>query len=220
MFVGKKFSAFLFDMDGTIITSIAATERAWGAWARRHGLDVAAFLPTIHGMRAIETIRRLALPGVDAEQEALKVAEAELADVDGVTAIAGAAAFLAALPPARWGIVTSAPRALAVRRLTAANLPVPEVLVAAEDVTHGKPSPEGFRLGAQRLGFAAQQCLVFEDAPAGVQAGEAAGAELLVVTAAHAHPFATNHATISGYNALAVTADEHGLVLHARHSSS
>jgi mannitol-1-/sugar-/sorbitol-6-phosphatase len=216
MFSGKKFSAFLFDMDGTIINSIAATERSWGAWARRHGLDVAAFLPTIHGMRAIETIRRLALPGVDPDLEAETIAQAELTDVEGVVAIAGAAAFLAALPSTRWGVVTSAPRALALRRLAAAGLRVPPMLVTAEDVTNGKPAPEGFLLGASRLGVAAEDCLVFEDAPAGIQAGMAAGAQIVVVTAAHQHPVATRHLTISTYHELAVAADAQGLVLHTQ----
>ncbi len=112
---------YLFDMDGTILYFIAAAERVW---AERHGLDVAAF-PTIHGVRGIETIARLALPGVDPAAEAHAILLAEIVDVDGVVAIDGAAAFLAALPADRWAIVTSAPRPLALRRLAAAALPTP-----------------------------------------------------------------------------------------------
>ncbi|TIT02600.1 HAD family hydrolase, partial [Mesorhizobium sp.] len=121
MFAGKKFAAFLFDMDGTVVNSIAAAERVWADWARRQGLDVAAFLPTIHGVRAIETIARLALPGVDPMREADALLKAELADIDGILPIVGAAAFLASLPPERWAIVTSAPRELALLRIAAAT---------------------------------------------------------------------------------------------------
>ena len=141
-FPGRGFAAFLFDMDGTILTSIASAERVWAAWAQRHGLDVAAFLPTIHGVRSVDTIRRLALPGVDPVAEAEAITRAEMVDTDGIDAIAGAAAFLGALPPGRWGVVTSAPRRLAERRLGAAGLPVPPLLVAAEDIRNGKPAPD------------------------------------------------------------------------------
>ena len=203
---GRTFAALLFDMDGTLINSIAAAERVWAAWAERHGLDVAAFLPTIHGMRGIETIARLALPGVDPVAEAQAILEGELADVDGVVAIDGAAAFLAALPADRWAIVTSAPRPLALRRLAAAGLPMPVVLVTAEDVRHGKPAPDCFLLAAERLGQRIEDCLVFEDAPAGIQAAEAAGAgaAVVVVTVTHRYPVVTRHPTIDGYSELTV----------------
>ena len=206
----KSFSAFLFDMDGTVINSIPATERVWSAWARRHGLDVATFLPTMHGKRGIDTIRQLALPGVDAEAEARAIERAEIEDVDGVVAIAGAQRFLAALPAGRWGIVTSAPVALAKRRLSAAGLPLPQVIVTAEDVERGKPAPDGYRLGAERLGFAAADCLVFEDVPAGILAGESAGASVVVMTATHAHAFETGHPTLSGYEGVEAEAGADG----------
>lgn len=195
----RAHDALLFDMDGTVITSIVATERVWAQWARRHGLDVESFLPTIHGMRAIDTIRRLNLPGIDPEAEAQRVGEAELADVDGIEPVPGAAAFLDALPRDRWAIVTSAPRALANRRIAAAGLPMPDILIAAEDVAQGKPAPDGFLLGAERLGVAIRNCLIFEDAPAGIHAAEAAGAALIVVTAAHLTAADVAHPTISDY---------------------
>lgn len=201
---GRTFAALLFDMDGTILDSIAAAERVWAAWAERHGLDVAAFLPTIHGMRGTETITRLALPGVDPAAEAQAILDGELADVDGVVAIDGAAAFLAALPAHRWAIVTSAPRPLALRRIAAAGLPTPPVLVTAEDVRHGKPAPDCFLLAAERLGQRIEDCLVFEDAPAGIQAAEAAGAAVVVVTVTHKQALDTNHPTISRYAELPV----------------
>ncbi|TPM04491.1 HAD-IA family hydrolase [Mesorhizobium sp. B2-3-10] len=212
MFAGRKFAAFLFDMDGTLINSIASAERVWGDWARRHGLDVAAFLPTIHGVRAIETITALALPGVDPRHEADLLLKAEADDLDGIVQIAGAVAFLNSLPPERWAIVTSAPRSLALARMKVAGIPVPAVLVAAEDVSRGKPAPDCFQLGARRLGFDARDCLVFEDAPAGIAAAEAAGASVMVINATHQHPLATQHAAISGYDAIGITVDERGWV--------
>jgi mannitol-1-/sugar-/sorbitol-6-phosphatase len=212
MFAGRKFAAFLFDMDGTLINSIASAERVWGDWARRHGLDVAAFLPTIHGVRAIETITALALPGVDPRHEADLLLKAEADDLEGIVQIAGAVAFLNSLPPERWAIVTSAPRSLALARMKVAGIPVPAVLVAAEDVSRGKPAPDCFQLGARRLGFDARDCLVFEDAPAGIAAAEAAGASVMVINATHQHPLATQHAAMSGYDAVGITVDERGCV--------
>jgi sugar-phosphatase len=157
----SAYRAFLFDMDGTVLTSIAAAERVWTTWAVRHGVDVETFLPTIHGARAIDTIRRLDLPGVDAEAEAAWITEAEIEDVDGVFEVPGAATFLRSLPVNQWAIVTSAPRELALRRMAAAGIPEPEVMVTAEDVTAGKPDPAGYRLAARRLGVEPGQCLVF-----------------------------------------------------------
>src|ERR1700712_1545064 len=115
-------------MDGTILSSIAAAERVWARWAERHGLDVPAFLPTIHGMRSVETVRRLGLPGVDPVAESAAITAEEMDDVEGIEQIAGVAASLAALPPHRWAVVTSAPRALALRRIAAAGLPTPPLL--------------------------------------------------------------------------------------------
>jgi sugar-phosphatase len=212
-FPTRSFAALLFDMDGTILSSIAAAERVWGDWARRHGLDVATFLPTIHGVRVVETIRRLDLPGVDADAEAAAITLAEMADVAGIEAIGGASRLLASLPMDRWAIVTSAPRILALRRIAAAGLPVPAVLVTADDVVHGKPAPDGFLLAAARLGVSAQDCLVFEDAPAGIAAAEAAGATVVVVTATHSHPLDTPHPHIAGYDDLVVRPVEGGLAL-------
>ena len=146
------YRAFLFDMDGTVLNSIAAAERIWTFWAVRHGVDVEAFLPTIHGARAIDTINRLALPGVDAEAEAAWITEAEIEDVEGIVEVAGAAEFLRSLPGESWAMVTSAPKALALRRMAAAGIAAPAVMVTAEDVSAGKPDPAGYRLAAHRLG--------------------------------------------------------------------
>lgn len=208
----KQFSAFLFDMDGTLLTSIAAAERVWGAWAERQGLDPVAFLPTMHGQRAIDTIRRLNLPGVDPEIEAEKITNAEIDDVQGVAAIAGAAEFLAALPTDRWAIVTSASKELARRRLETAGLSIPSVIVTGEDVAVGKPDPQCFLLAASRLGFPAASCLVFEDVEAGVKAGRAAGADVVVVTAAGHDLDLPNNPTLNDYTEIVPEVSADGLL--------
>jgi sugar-phosphatase len=206
----RAFGAFLFDMDGTILSSIAATERVWGNWARGHRLDLERFLPTIHGVRASETIGRLNLPGIDIQAEAAALLAAELEDLEGIVPIEGALAFLASLPSDRWAVVTSAPRELARRRLAAAGLPLPPLMVAGEDVARGKPDPECFLLAAERLGQQPQDCLVFEDAIAGIRAAEAAGMSVAVVTATHPHGVGTPHPTLASYDAFAVRPDAFG----------
>jgi len=209
----RAFGAFLFDMDGTVLNSIAAAERIWAAWAVRHGVDVEAFLPTIHGVRAIDTITRLNLPGVDAEAQAAFITEAEIEDVEGIVEIPGAAAFLNGLPKDRWAMVTSAPRDLALRRMAAAGIPEPAVMITAEDVQAGKPDPAGYLLAAKRLGLEARDCLIFEDATVGIQAAEAAGAPLMIITTTHQHPLETAHATLASYADIRVAVDSNGLHL-------
>jgi sugar-phosphatase len=207
----QAFAAFLFDMDGTLLSSIKAAERVWGQWARRHGLDVEAFLPTIHGKRTEETIRALALPGVDPAAEAAFITRAEIEDVAGVEAIRGVADFLSSLPRERWAIVTSAPRLLAEARIAAAGLPVPDVLVAAEDVERGKPAPDPFLLGARRLDVDPAGCLVFEDTLAGLKSAAAAGMASIVVTATHAHRLETDAAAVPDYEQLRAVNTPEGL---------
>jgi sugar-phosphatase len=208
----RDYAAFLFDMDGTILSSIKAAERVWGEWARGHGLDVEAFLPTIHGKRTEDTVRRLALPGVDPAAEAQRITLAEIEDVAGIEAITGAADFLASLAPGRWAIVTSAPRALAERRIKAAGLPTPKVLVAAEDVERGKPAPDPFLLGAQLLGVAPEHCLAFEDTLAGLTAAESAGMDTVLITATHTHSLDTNGISVLDYDELLVATSADGLL--------
>lgn len=208
----KPYRAFLFDMDGTVLNSIAAAERIWTTWALRHGVDVESFLPTIHGARAIDTVNRQALPGVDAEAEAAWITQAEIEDVEGIVEVSRAADFLTSLPANQWAIVTSAPRALALRRMAAAGIPEPAVMVTAEDVSAGKPDPAGYRLAARRLGVEVTDCLIFEDATVGILAAEAAGADLLIITSTHEHSIETSHATMVSYESVNAQLDPTGLI--------
>ena len=199
-------------MDGTLLNSMAVVERVWGAWAERNGLDPVEFTKTVHGVRAVDTIRNLELPDIDPEKEAFDLALAEIADVEGIVEIPGAVDFLNSLPPERWAIVTSAPLDLAVRRLTAAGIPTPRLMITGEDVSVGKPDPQGYRIAAERLGVRAEDCLVFEDAPAGILAGLAAGADVVVVTGAHAAAEGTPHMTLARYHDITVERATDGTV--------
>jgi sugar-phosphatase len=207
---GRTFAAFLFDMDGTLLDSIASAIRAWSRWAEGHGVDFEEMRHLMHGMRAVETIRRWGPAHLDVEAEAQALTEAEMDDVGDVVAISGAQAFLAALPPDRWALVTSAPRRLALRRIEAAGLPVPPLLVTADDVARGKPQPDCFLKAAELLGAPPAECLVWEDAPAGIAAAEAAGMEVVVIGATHSRPLDTPHPVIGGYDDLEVLVEPSG----------
>ncbi|WP_159848147.1 HAD-IA family hydrolase [Brevundimonas sp. G8] len=195
----RTYQAFLFDMDGTLITSTLAAERVWTRWAERHGLDVAALLSVMHGVRAVDTIRKQNLLDIDLDAEVAWVERGEIEDVDGVAPIPGAIDFVKRLPPDRWAVVTSASVPLARARLKAAGVTPPAVMITAEDVERGKPDPAGYLKAAATLGFDVADCLVFEDAAAGIKAGEAAGADVMVVTAAWTHPLETDHPTLADY---------------------
>lgn len=207
---GRSFGAFLFDMDGTILNSISVAERVWTAWAEKQGIDAASLLATVHGRKAIETITRLGLSGIDPAEEVRLLTQAEIDDVAGVEPIAGAVDFLKSLPLDRWAVVTSAPRELAKVRIAAAGLPWPKVLIAGEDVENGKPAPDCFMLGAKMLAQPIEDCLVFEDAPAGIEAAEASGASVLVICATHRAPLLTRHPSVGDYDHVAVNIDANG----------
>ena len=170
--------AFLFDLDGVLIDSTPAVIRVWSRWAIAHGFDPAEVVRTAHGRPSISTIRDY-LPGADYEAENCVVENGELADLDGVVPLPGARELLNALPADQWTIVTSCTRALAGARLGAAGLPIPDRLVTCDDVKNGKPDPEPYLKGASLLGVSARDCVVVEDAPAGIRAGKAAGARVI-----------------------------------------
>jgi sugar-phosphatase len=179
-------------------------------------------LPIVQGVRALDTMRRLALPGLEPFVEARVIEREEVEDVDGVAPIAGAHEFLGALPPERWTVVTSAPRALARARLGAARLPVPGTLVSGDDVAEGKPAPDCWLLGAKRLGWDAADCIVFEDSSAGVRSAIATGAGLVVIASAQAHaslPSSTALFTVTDYEQLELTVGSDRLRLGLRRSA-
>jgi len=167
-------SAILFDMDGTLVDSMAHDEQQWIRWGARYGIDPQPILKISHGRRTEEIIREVA-PHLATEEEFVRFSEEELSNLDGIRAVAGAAALLSTLPREAWALVTSAPRQLAHRRMECAGLPLPSVIVSADDVKNGKPHPEGVLLAAHRLGVEPAQCLVIEDTPAGIQAARAGG---------------------------------------------
>jgi len=170
----------LFDLDGVLVDSTPAVARVWAWWAREHGFDPEEVVKKAHGRPSITTIREL-LPDADHAAEDREVERREISDVEGVIPLPGAKELLQALPLERWAIVTSCTRALAHVRIAAAGLPKPKHLVTATDVRHGKPHPEPYLKGAQILGIPADDCLVIEDAPAGIRAGKAAGARVLAL---------------------------------------
>jgi sugar-phosphatase len=170
----------LFDLDGVLVDSTPAVARVWQWWAREHGFDPDEVVKKAHGRPSISTIREL-LPHADHAAENREVERREIADVEGVIPLPGAMELLQALPLERWAIVTSCTRALAHVRIGAAGLPKPKRLVTSTDVKRGKPDPEPYLKGAQNLGVPAADCLVVEDAPAGVRAGKEAGARVLAL---------------------------------------
>lgn len=173
-------SALLFDLDGVLVDSTPAVARTWRAWAIQHHLSPEVAISKAHGRRSIETIRELA-PHLDAEEENKKVERMEIEDRDGVVALPGAARVLRVLPPGSFAIVTSATRELALARLAYAALPAPTNLVSADDVRDGKPSPEPYLAGARLLGMDPKDCLVFEDAPPGINSARAAGMRVVAL---------------------------------------
>lgn len=171
---------FLFDMDGTLIDSTANIEQIWGRWCARHGIELERVLAVCHGIPGSSTVRQIA-PQLDAAAESAWLDEQEASDSSGVVAIAGAAEFLAQLPPERWAVVTSASRAVMETRLAHCGLPQPRYSICSDDITHGKPHPEPYLLGAALLGVNAGECMAFEDASAGMASALAAGCRVVQV---------------------------------------
>jgi mannitol-1-/sugar-/sorbitol-6-phosphatase len=207
--------ALLFDLDGVLVDSQAVVERTWRRWAQRHRLDADAILRAAHGRRTSDTLKDAA-PHLAIDAEVAWLDATELADVDGLRVVPGANQLLSALPTTRWAIVTSCGRALAQRRLASVGLPEPTVLVVSEDVTQGKPAPDGYRLAAARLGYDAADCIVFEDAPAGVAAARAAGARVIgLVTTYLAADLGDTETTIPDFTRIQVHTDDDGFWLRS-----
>ena len=175
----------MFDLDGVLVDSTASIERTWRIWAGRHGLDAARIVEFAHGRRSEETLRAFA-SHLDADAEARELERIELDDAANVLKVEGASDLLAALPAESLAIVTSGTRAIATARMRHTGLPVPRVVVSADDVENGKPDPECYLKAAELLGVAPESCVVVEDAPPGIRAARLAG--MAVVAVATTHP--------------------------------
>jgi mannitol-1-/sugar-/sorbitol-6-phosphatase len=172
--------AVLFDLDGVLVDSTPAVARVWTGWAREHGFDPDSVVRMAHGRTSLATIREL-LPDADHAAEDRDVERREIEDVADVVPLPGALELLRSIPADRWAVVTSGTRPLAEVRIRAAGLPLPKHFVTATDISHSKPHPEPYLLGAGSVGFAPQDCVVVEDAPSGICSGKSAGARVLAL---------------------------------------
>ncbi|MFI6807355.1 HAD-IA family hydrolase [Streptomyces luteogriseus] len=209
--------ALLFDNDGTLVSSLASVDRCWTRWAGEYGITAEEFARVeLHGRPAAEIAADL-LPAELVPQAVARIEDLEVDDVpnDGVHLLPGTRAFLDLLPAERWAVVTSATRRLAEARLDAVGI-LPKTLVAADDITRGKPDPEPYLLAARALGVDPAHCVVFEDAPAGLAAGRAAGMTTVALTTTHrAHEL---HAdlVVENLSALSALVTEQGVEIHPR----
>lgn len=177
----------MFDLDGVLADSTPAVTRVWTIWATKHGFDPEETVHRAHGRPSIATIREL-LPKADHDAENSVVEAMEIEDVEGVVPLPGAVELLKALPPERWTIVTSCTRRLALRRLRVAGIPIPAKFVSSNDISKGKPNPEPYLKGAEILGIAPADCVVLEDAPAGIRAGKSAGSRVIALQTTERDP--------------------------------
>lgn len=174
----------LFDLDGVLVDSTPAVINAWHRWAEERGMEPDRILDVAHGRRTVETIQIVA-PGLDAEAEAHELESMEVENLEDVHQVEGARELLASIPEDKWAVVTSGTRTLATRRMEHMRLPIPDILVSAEDVSTGKPDPEAYLKGARLAGVSPEECLVVEDAPSGISAGKAAGMMVVAVATTH-----------------------------------
>ncbi len=174
----------LFDMDGILISSIGSVERSWTRWARMRGVDPDYALSVIHGRRTIDSVRALR-PDLDDEAETNIIEDLEIEDTDGLVVLPGVCDLIERLPRGCWTVVTSATDRLARVRLATGGIPVPGRLVSADNVHEGKPSPAPYLAGAELLGVAPADCVVFEDSASGVASGRAAGCTVIATTFSH-----------------------------------
>lgn len=206
-------SAILFDLDGVLVDSTKAVARAWHRWAVESNVEPAKVEAIMHGRRTIEIVQTVA-PHLDAAAEAKKIElrGAEGDGKDGVTVMPGVADLLAGLPQDRWAVVTSGTRMVATARLKLAGLPVPAVMVPADDVVHGKPHPEPDLKGALLLAVNPAECIVIEDAPAGLQSAHAAEMKAIGITSTYpASALKEADAVISAMSQLRVSLRDGGL---------
>ena len=185
--INLKCQAILFDLDGTLVDSTLCVEQHWREWATKHDLNAEEILNISHGRPTIDTIGLVA-PHLDAEAEAKALDESQANNLEGVVAVPGANTLLASLPRENWAIVTSANQKIATNRLLHVGLPLPEHLIATDDVEQYKPHPEGYLKAARYLEVEPEQCVVVEDAPVGIQAAHAANMKAIAVATTYS-PF-------------------------------
>lgn len=173
--------AVLFDMDGTLVDSNALVEQMWSAFAREQRVDAGEVIAFAHGVPSIDTLRHFLPHSADVGSWFARISRWEHEHFDGVVEVDGARALLEALPADAWAVVTSALRGPAAVRLDAVGFPAPRVLIGADDVSAGKPNPEGYLAAARALDVDATRCVVFEDTVAGIRAARAAGALPVVI---------------------------------------
>jgi len=206
-------SAILFDLDGVLVDSTRSVDREWRQWAGRKGVDGDAIMAIAHGVRTVEVIRTVA-PHLDAAAEAWEIEHREAGAQDGVVVMPGALELVLSIPAGRWGVVTSGSRPLATARLEYCGLPVPNVLVTSDDVKQGKPHPEPYLKGAEQLRFSPAECLVIEDAPAGIQSARAGGMKVIGLSSTYApEKLSTADAVIRGFRELSVQARGEQLIV-------
>ncbi|WPP28817.1 HAD family hydrolase [Streptomyces sp. CL7] len=209
--------ALLFDNDGTLVSSLDSVNRCWTRWAVEYGLTAEDFARIeLHGRPAAEIAADL-LPAPVVPQALARIEDLEVEDVadGGVGLLPGTKDFLAGLPAERWAVVTSATRRLAEARLGAVGI-LPKTLIAADDITRGKPDPEPYLLAARMLGVAPADCVVFEDAPAGLQAGRAAGMTTVALTTTHRAEELTADLVVKDLSALSALVTDAGIEIAVR----
>lgn len=208
-----RVQAVLFDMDGTLIDSTPAVERSWATWAQRWGVHFAT--PPAQQGRPARDIVREHLPADQVDAGFADIEETEVADTAGIVRLAGVPELLASLPADRWAVVTSCSAPLAAARLGVVDIR-PQVLVTASDTERGKPDPAPYLAAAARLGFAPQECLVVEDAAAGLESGRAAGCATLGVVGTLGHGVLQADAVVASLRDVTVVAGPDGLRVSVR----
>lgn len=177
--------ALLFDLDGVLLDSTECIRNTWKIWGEKRGIPFDEIMTVAHGRRAVETIQIVA-PHLNAEEEAKPLAAWEAVSTEGVYIIEGALPIVSSLPLTGWAIVTSGTSGIAYARLKATGLPIPEIMITAEDVANGKPDPEPYLAASERMNIPADRCVVIEDSPAGIEAAHRAG--MCAVAVAFTHP--------------------------------
>jgi len=205
-------AAILFDLDGVLVDSTRSVDRQWRIWARERGISEEKAVAIAHGVRAVEVIRAIA-PHLDADAEVEKLESLEAADHEGVAVMPGASDLVRSIPDGRWGVVTSGRRHLATARLQLAGIRIPQVMVTAQDVLNGKPHPEPYLKGAELLGAKPSECLVIEDAPAGIRSAHAGGMKVIALTSTYrASALAEADAVVRKFYQIEIAPDGSGML--------